>query len=234
MKIFLTLLFALSAIYSSAQEKNFIDQNYIEVVGKSEMEIVPDLIYIKIVISESDSKGKVSIAETEQKMSERLQSLGIDVKKDLSIKDLSSNFRNSFLKKTDIIISKEYQLLVRSGLMTGKVFAELEKIGVANADVNRVDHTKILEYKTEVKVAAIKAAREKAELLTKAINQGIGRAIYIVEFENVIPLRANLSSNSAVHRGYDDSQSLFKYADSDFDFEKIKLTYSVQVKFELK
>ena len=35
-------------------DKNFIDQNYIEVTGNSEMEISPDLIYIKILINEKD------------------------------------------------------------------------------------------------------------------------------------------------------------------------------------
>jgi uncharacterized protein YggE len=184
MKNFFILLFVLVVASVRAQEKNFIDQNYIDVTGTSEMEIVPDLIYIKIVISENDSKGKVSIAETEQKMMDRFQSLGVDIKKDLSIKDLSSNFRNFFLKKSDIIISKEYQLLVRSGLMTGKVFGELEKIGISNANIDRIDHTKIMEFKSDVKIAAIKAAREKAESLTKAIGQGIGRAIHIVELEN--------------------------------------------------
>ena len=33
-------------------EKNFIDQNYIEVTGKSEMLVVPDLIYLHIMLKE--------------------------------------------------------------------------------------------------------------------------------------------------------------------------------------
>lgn len=231
MKNLFILLLALVVFSARSQEKNFIDQNYIDVMGTSEMEIVPDLIYIKIVISENDSKGKVSIAETEQKMMDRFQALGIDTKKDLSIKDLSSNFRNFFLKKSDIIISKEYQLLVHSGLMTGKVFGELEKIGISNATIDRIDHTKIHEFKNDVKVAAIKAAREKAESLTKAIGQGIGRAIHIVELENGAFAGNNANANVALYRNYQASSPKF---DADLDFEKIKLSYSVQVKFELK
>ena len=40
-----------------AQEKNYIDQPYIEVTGKAEMEVVPDEIYLRIVINEKDNKG---------------------------------------------------------------------------------------------------------------------------------------------------------------------------------
>lgn len=50
----LVLCLFLSWGISRAQtgEKNFIDQNYIEVTGTAEMEIVPDEIYLKIVLSE--------------------------------------------------------------------------------------------------------------------------------------------------------------------------------------
>lgn len=40
-------------------EKNFIDQNYVEVTGTAELEIVPDEIYLRIVISEKDKGKKV-------------------------------------------------------------------------------------------------------------------------------------------------------------------------------
>ena len=58
----LVLCLFLSWGISRAQtgEKNFIDQNYIEVTGTAEMEIVPDEIYLKIVLSEKD-KGKKSL-----------------------------------------------------------------------------------------------------------------------------------------------------------------------------
>ena len=34
--------------------KNFIDENYIEVTGKSEMELIPNEIYLQIYLQEKD------------------------------------------------------------------------------------------------------------------------------------------------------------------------------------
>jgi uncharacterized protein YggE len=214
-------------------EKNFIDQNYVEVNGRAEMEIVPDLIYIKIKISEKDPKNKAAIDQTEKLMLEKLQAISIDVTKDLTVNDLSSSFKNHFLSKADIILAKEYQLVVRDGKTASKVFIELEKIGISNTSIDRVDHTKILDFRKEVKVNAIKAAQEKAYSLAHAISQNIGRALFIQEAEYT-PINYNYAANNAytfrdtaaVHRG--DSY------ETTLDFEKIKLESTILVRFELK
>ena len=107
--IVLSLLLGSFVTMAQSGEKNFIDQNYIEVSGTAEMEIVPDQIYLKIVISEKD-KGKKTVEQQEKAMIAILQKLGIDVRKDLLMKDMSSNFKSYFLKKTVVQTEKEYQL----------------------------------------------------------------------------------------------------------------------------
>ena len=99
---------------SSAQtfEKNFIDQNYIEVIGRSEMEVVPNLIDIKIILNEKDNKGKQTLQELEKEMIDILTNIGIDIEKDLVVKDLASNFKNFLFLSTDIILTKEYVVTV--------------------------------------------------------------------------------------------------------------------------
>src|SRR5665647_3049367 len=90
----LLLFSTIMAANAQTGEKNFIDKPYIEVTGKAEMEIVPDEIYMAIVINEKDNKRKISLAQAEKDMVAKLKSLGIDTKKNLSVKDLSSNFKN--------------------------------------------------------------------------------------------------------------------------------------------
>lgn len=141
---------------------------------------------------------------------------------------MSSNFKFYFLAKDQIFLSKEYQLLVSTGKMAGRVFVEMEKMGISNISIERLDNSKIEDYRNEVKVNAIKAAKSKAELLAVAVNQTIGRAIYIQELEMYQPMM--MSNTMMVKAGsYMDEE-----AELDIDFEKIKLEYSILCRFELK
>jgi uncharacterized protein YggE len=233
MRNLLMLLFVLlsSAMFAQPGDKNFIDQNYIEVTGKSEMEVTPDLIYLKVQLNEKDTKNKVSVSELEAQMFEKLKGIGIDLSKDLVIKDISSHFKDYLLSHTDILLSKEYQVLVHNGKTASQVFLELEKIGISNVSVDHLDNSNIVGFRKEVKINAIKAAKEKAESLAVAIDQGIGRALYIQELDNTMNFDRN--ANSIKIRGYSGSFKA-ESADLDFDFEKIKLEYSILCRFELK
>jgi hypothetical protein len=95
-----------------------------------------------------------------------------------------------------------------------------------------LDHTKIEEFRRETKINAIKAAKDKAESLTKAINQNIGRALYIHENENNPP--EYRTSNSIRVRGMSSVAYDGVAKELDFDFEKIEIEYSILVRFELK
>lgn len=230
------LLFAFVCVpmLSLAQtgEKNFIDQHYIEVTGRAEMEIVPDEIYITILLDEKDSKNKQTVAQLESAMTKKLKELGVDVDKDLMIKDLSSNFKFYLLHKNDIFLSKEYQLLVRNGKLAGRVFIELEKLGISNMTIDRLEHSKIEQYRREVKVNAIVAAKEKAGSLANAISEEIGKALYIQEVDYNpygVARVSNVMSLKSREGG-----SLNQMEELDIEFEKIKLEYSVICRFELK
>ena len=221
-----------TAINAQSGDKNFIDQNYVEVIGKSEMEITPDLIYLKVLLNEKDMKNKISVSDLEAKMLDKLKVIGIDLSTDLLIKDISSNFKYYLLSHSEILLSKEYQILVRDGKTASQVFIELEKIGISNVEIDRLENSNIVQFRKEVKVNAIKAAREKAESLTLAINQGIGRAIFIQELDNNVKPR---TSNSIMIRGA--SSGIYGSKASpvpDIDFEKIKIEYSILCRFELK
>lgn len=236
------LLFVLTVLISTTVsgqqgDKNFIDQNYIEVAGNAIMEVTPDEIYLKILINEKEIKGKTLI-DVENSMIAKLQEIGIDTRKDLSIIDYSSNFKNYWISKSDIILIKEYQLLVRDAKVAGTVFQEFQKIGISNISIDRIEHSKILEYKKEVKTNAIKAAQEKANSLAGAINQTIGRAIFIQEIDNntLNYLTGQLSGKVAgiKIRGANSITSINNSYQPEIEFEKIKLDYSVMVRFELK
>ncbi len=222
----LIILIILSPIFTFAQmgTKNFIDQNFIEVTGNAELEIVPDLIYLSITLREADGKNRTPLAITEQAMMSKLQEIGIDVEEDLTVNDLSSRFRTKLFSGSQVLLSKEYTLLVADAPTAGKVYEGLEQIGISNVNLLRFDHSKMDELKLQVKIAAIRDAQQKAENLAKAINQPIGRAIHIEELSN-----ERFSDKDGW--GWDGAVS--RAAPVVVDFADLKLSYSIQAKFEL-
>ena len=133
------LMIAAAALLLSAplfaQEKNFIDQPYLEVNGRAEMEVAPDEIYVRITINEQDSKGKVTVLQQEKDMVRRLKDLGIDVEKKLVVQDMSSDL----FKRKDVSTSKTYQLEVNSATQLAHVFQALQAVGISDASIERTD-----------------------------------------------------------------------------------------------
>lgn len=230
--LFIFLFFPLTSQAQSG-DKNFIDQNYIEVTGKSEMEVTPDMIYLKIFLSEKDNKSKAPLAERENAMISKLNEIGIDITKDLLMKDISSNFKYYFLLKSDILLSKEYQLIVHDAKTASKVIIELEKLGISNVSLDKLDNSNMEKYRKDVKIDAIKAAKNKAESLATAIGQSVGRAIYIQELESN-SRGTSAPVNSFVFKGMSDQLYGSRAADPEIDFEKMKIEYSILCRFELK
>jgi uncharacterized protein YggE len=232
MRTLIVLLTALPMLCSAqAAQKNFIDQNYIEVTGQAEMKVLPDLIYLSIRLDERDAKTRGPLEQTERKMIDKLKEIGIDVARDFAVRDLASNFRYYLMTKGSVDLSKQYTLIVHSGKQAMQAIVELEKLGISNIDLDRMDHTKIHEYREQVKVEALKAAHQKAKAMVNAIQQNIGRAIYVEElnddsFRNTQENRALLANTGVVTRGISNSDSP--------DFDRITLDYRVLVRFELK
>lgn len=231
MKHLLLTLFTALTITSFAQigEKNFIDQNYIEVTGQAEMEVVPNEIYLQILVNEKDFKGKQEVEQLEKSMIQKLTEIGIDVAEQLAIKDMASSFQKYWLRGAEAMSIKEYQLKVADATTAGRAIQELETLGLSNIAIEKVDHSEIEKLKTEVKINAVKAAKEKADALTGAIGQKAGKAIYIQELNNQM-YRAQVSNLSI--RGMammeKDNQA------PNIEFEKLILEYSILVRFAIE
>ncbi len=92
----LILTFIILTGYGQETGKNFIDQNYIEVTGHADNEVVPDKIFLKFFINEKDFKNQ-TLSEVETKMIQKLMEIGIDVDKKLAVKDFVINFQNYWI-----------------------------------------------------------------------------------------------------------------------------------------
>lgn len=225
--IILLAFILLTAAVKAQDSKNFIDQNYIEVTGVAYKEVVPDEIYLNVQINEKDNKGKESLEKLERDMFAKLQSLGIDTKQNVMLNDLTSNFKFYFLKRTDIFASKEYTVKVNSAALAGKVISGLSEIGISNIGLDRVEYSKEEELKLEVKKMAILNAKAKAGLLVETLDRQLGKALHIQEFDNPRVYRPQVMEMRVK------GASSFDDEVPEFDFDKIRVDATIQVKFAI-
>ena len=219
------LLFAVSA---AAQSKNFLDQPYLETSAQADTLVIPDRIYLAIVLQESDTRGRVSLEELEQKMAARLKAIGIDLEKQLAVSDLSSDFRKYFLRGQEVLKEKAFELLVYDAAMAGRVLFELEKLGIANVQLNRTEYAGMDSLQMALRAQAMRKAKKQAETMTAAIGQTLGKAVYISDSGNYYPVaapRMKVFAEMAADTG--------EYQPIEGEFQKIRVEAGVQVKFLL-
>lgn len=211
-------------------EKNFIDQPYIEVTGKVETEITPNEIYIKIQINENDKKGRLSVEAQENQLISTLKSLGINIEKNFSILDFDGYYQRKFLASNEVSKIKNYQLIVNDGNTLGKVYQALDRIDISNVSIIKTSHSDIESIRRDTKLKALKTAKEKANQYAKAIDQTIGKALFIkeVEFSRNNNYGSNLNiSNEVIVTGYGSSKI------QNLNIKSIIIRESVSAKFSL-
>lgn len=218
--------------FMSAQEKNFIDQPYVETFATVDTLVTPDKIFLNILISEKDTKDKISLEELEIRMESILKSLKIDTKKDLVLQDLSSNFKSYFLKQKDVMKTKLYQLKVTDAQTAGKVIIGLENAGISNVQLDRTEYSEIEKLQVTLKSRAVLKAKAYATALTKPLGQKVGSAIYISEqnqqsYDGLYGKAAGISIRGIA------TVDNYEMEPIDIEFQKIKVQASAGVKFKL-
>ncbi len=214
-----------------SQTKSFLDVPYIEVNGYADTLVTPNEIFIRITLSEADTKDKISLEELEKRMVAGMKVLGINTEKELTTSNIQSNFRYYALKQKDVLKTKEYKLKVGDAVLATRVFMKLEELGIANAEVEKVGHSDITKIKNICRTRAILDAREKAISLTKPINQQIGGALLISDYSNDADGQVQVAKQDGLRMMRAGAESV---ALPQIDFEKIRITLTVAVKFLIK
>ena len=220
-KLILIAAVALMALPAAAQVQEAFP-SYIQVNGRAEKEITPDEFYLSVIINERDSKGKISVESQQRDMIAALKRLGVNVEKQLKVANLSSEF---FKKNTSVATAK-YQLQLGSAAEVSKVWQALDNLGISNVSILKVSHSKIDQYKEQVRVEAMQNAKQSAQTLAQAIGQNVGKCFYIYDSNNnVMPV---FYDNMAVMRSAKAAgMAEDAAADEPLDFKTIKLQYSV-------
>lgn len=232
MKNFIKIIAVLIVNFTFSQSKNFIDQPYLETSAEADTLVIPDRIYLKITISENDTKNKKSVEELENKMVQKLKNLGIDTNKQLLLNDLESGYKKYVLKSTDVMKTKSYDLLVFDGLTAGKVIQELEKEEIANIQLLKTQHSQQEKILADLKKRAIIQAKKNANNIANAIGQKAGNAIFISDLKVTLPTNPNLFLNTSF--GYKSQKQKEEFEPADLNFRKIGFSASLSANFKLE
>lgn len=209
------------------QTKNFIDQPYLETTAKVDSLVTPDQIYLSIFIHEGEDRNRTSLEKQERTMANVLENLGIDLKKQLKVDNLASNYKKYFLKRKNVLKSKSYSLEVYDAMTAGKVLIGLESEGISNVRLIKTAYSKIETLKLELKSKAIIKAQQQAKALTTPLNQQLGKAIYINDKFYSRPYYNNVNMMARAEHTLDQAVE----TPIDIEFSKIKVESEISVRF---
>ncbi|APD07597.1 hypothetical protein UJ101_02094 [Flavobacteriaceae bacterium UJ101] len=228
MKNLLIAFTLLTGMFMNAQQTQ--QKSFIEVNAEAKEEVTPDEIYLAISLKESDSKGRISIEKQEEDLKRALTSLGIDIKEDLKVNNANSYYYKKIFKK-DTYASKNFQLKVKDAKQVANVFQKLNDLKVSSVSITKLEYSKKEELLKELRMKAMKEAKDRATYMLSAIGESAGKPIEV---------RDNSYYNPVMYRNQPRMMAM-KMEDAasappmpDLDFKKIELRATVNAKFEIK
>ncbi len=228
----LLLLIINSALFAQSPVNPLESTPYIEVTGEGEMEVVPDEIYLQFTLKERyDGRTKIELNNLEKKMRQLLQKNKFNLE-DLSLADANADFITIKRKKKDVLASKDFIMKVSGTGELTKLLEILDEVDAQNAFVSRVDHSQMDELKKEVKIKAVKNAKEKATYLLSAVGEQAGNVLFLQERESYVPIpmmRNKMMTSMIEMETQDDIQQ-----EPEILFQKIKLNYKIFARFAIQ
>lgn len=239
MKCILVALFAfftLSTFLGSGQQ--IPRQKTINVSGVAEMEVVPDEIYVQVELREYDKKGgsKVDIDDIKKDFLKSVISIGLN-EKDISVQGYQgwdgnrSIYKKNKKKNPDLKASITYLVKLATTSKMDELVQKLDDEATQSFFISKVSHSRLVEFKKQLKIQAVKSAKDKANYLAEAINEKVGEAITINEPNETSTFPQPMYSNRMMKAQLDEA---IISPMAPIDFKKIKLQFEVSVVFALK
>lgn len=243
-KILLALLLGSSLLTASAQTTTAVPR-HIAVIGTAEIEIVPDEIYLSVSISEfTKDKKKYTIEELESGFVNFVEKITLTPRKDISMDGLDADLIALKRKTKDAVIRKSYEVKFKNEKQVAQLMAVMDSLHLSSANVSRYSHSKMDEYKKQIKIDAIKAAKTKADYLLEAIGAKAGKPISVDEpnglvtvdsgFDDFRPFRGNVFQSNSRYLENNIGGSYGGAENESIGEKKIKLRYTINAQFEIQ
>lgn len=224
----------LAAAFTWAQtNENKLPVKKIEVTGTAEMEITPDEIYFVISLREYKNKNnKVEITTLEKQLQKAILDAGI-AKENFTISNVyGSNYQPWTKKKVDpdFMARKQYTLKLSRLDKLNLILAAIDAEGIESVNISGYTHSKMEDYRKQVKIKAMQAAKAKADYMLEAIGSAATGILEVQEintdnYGDVRPMMANMMYKSL---------AASDAAESNIDFKTIKIRAEVRTVFQIK
>jgi hypothetical protein len=223
---------------TNAQTPEVKQPRVINVNGTAELEIVPDEIYVQVELREY-KKGvtKVDIEKIKKDFIKAVIGIGI-ADTNISVQSYQGYdanywwYKKNKKKNPDMMASITYWVKLATTKKMDELVDRLDDEATQNFFIAKVSHSKVEEFKKQLKMGAVKSAKEKAIYLAGAIGESVGHAININEPHEIgfyAPMMRQ-TSNMAMK---DMNQGGEEAATPNIDFKKIKYKFEVNVTFAL-
>jgi uncharacterized protein len=196
------IVLAVSALAGLALAEEKMPARFVRVMGTAEVKVVPDRAVIEVGVEKQDPSARAA-KHAEDAAARRilatLRAGGID-EKDIQTTYLSLQPQSSYVKKVRVsyfVAQQTMTIKVRDLAKLDDLLEALVKAGGNRIDSIGYETSDPRKYRDQARELAVKAAREKAEALAKALGQSIGKAQTIEELA-AYDYSAGLSANSSV------------------------------------
>lgn len=229
------IIFALIAsILLSPLAAQIQEPPYIEIQAKAEKEVIPDQIYVMIALFEvQDGRKSIKLAEQEIKLKVIVKNLGLPLA-NLSLYNAQANYGNiNMWGKKEVIDRKYYSLKVTNAETIGKLYEELNKIFINEAYIYKAEYSQKDSLLQDLRIEAMKKAKNQANVMTKAIGSKVGKPLIIREQQDYYPIYERNNLMMVSKGAFDSDDSVSAESEESMEFKPMKINLSVYVKFGL-
>lgn len=229
-KIFVLMFVALVSVGTSWAQVQ--QPRSIEVNGYYEEEFTPDRIYIGFTLKEN-AKDKISVVEQQMQMIKALKQLGINVETRLTIKDMFGNTVGKNPRKSEVVQTRNYELLLTDAQTVGDVYSVLQELKVYSLRINRVELSTYETEKLRIMGEAVKNARRVADVLAENAGCEIYNVLRVVCHESLG--RRTFAGDYVMLKGARGiSSNVDEEAAPAIEFRKITISSMVNVSYGIR
>ena len=232
-KLLLVVLFCCSTVaygQGTVTTRATADKRFIEVMGTASKAVTPDKVFLAITLkSQVANRQQLTVQQQEDALRQLLLKSKVDLSL-LTLADASADIVLSKKKAADYAFEKSFVLQLATAEQVTKIAQELQNMRIGELAIAKTEYSKIESLQKEVRIAAIKAAKDKAEYLLQAIGEQVDKPLEIQEAQDSFFARSPISNTML-------SNSISVVSEEDrapTEFSKIQVKFSYSVKFGIK